>query len=156
MSVLLLLCSESGLLCQFVKGYLPLSLLRSSAWLDLCWGLWSILTWVLCMVIDMVYLQSSTHHHPVVPAPFVEDAFLLPLYTFSCFVKNQVFVGVWINNRIFNLIPLVYLSNFVPIPGCLQDYSSIVELEVRDGDASSKILYCTGLSWLSRIFCFSK
>ena len=34
---------------------------------------------------------------PFVPAPFVEDVFLLPLYTFSCFVKNQVFVGVWVN-----------------------------------------------------------
>ena len=70
------------------------------------------------------------------PAPFVEDTFLLPLYTYSCFVKNQVFIDVWFNISIFGSIPLVYLSIFVPIPSCFQDYSSILELEVRDGDAS--------------------
>ena len=70
------------------------------------------------------------------PAPFVEDAFFFPFYNFSFFVKIQVFVGVWVNIRIFNSIPFVYLSIFVPILGCFQDYSSIVELEPGDGDVS--------------------
>ena len=30
-----------------------------------------------------------THHHPVTPAPFVKNAFLLPLYTFNCFVLSK-------------------------------------------------------------------
>ena len=78
----------------------------------------------------------SLLHHPIVPAPFVEDAFLSSLYFFICFVENQVFVGVWINIGIFDSIPLVYLSIFVPRPGCFQNYSSVVELKGRDGDAS--------------------
>ena len=72
------------------------------------------------------------------PAPFVEDAIFFPLCRFSIFVKNKVFVGVWVNIRVFNLIPLVYLSIFVPVPSCFQNYGSIVELEVRDGDASRR------------------
>ena len=61
---------------------------------------------------------------------------LLPPSSFSCFVENQVFIGVWVNIGVFDSIPLVYLSIFVPRPGCFQDYSSVVELKVRDGDAS--------------------
>jgi hypothetical protein len=30
-----------------------------------------------------------------VEAPFVEDAFFFPLYSFDFFVKNQVFFDVW-------------------------------------------------------------
>ena len=39
---------------------------------------------------------------------------------------------------VFNSIPLFYLSIFVPIPSCFQNYGSIIELEVRDGDASRR------------------
>ena len=70
------------------------------------------------------------------PAPFVEDVLLVPSYKFGLFVKKQVFIGVWVNIRVFNSIPLVYLSIFVPIPSCFQDYSSVIELKVRDDDAS--------------------
>ena len=69
------------------------------------------------------------------PTPFVEDTFFFPLYNFNFFAKNQVFFGVWIDIRVFNLILLVYLSVFMPISSCFHYYSSIVELEVRDGDA---------------------
>ena len=47
-----------------------------------------------------------------------------------------MFEGVWINIRVFDLIPLVLLSIFMPIPGCFQYCSSVVEFEVRDCDAS--------------------
>ena len=87
------------------------------------------------------------------PAPLVEDAFLLPLYTFSCFVKNQVFVDVWVI-RIFNLIPLVYLSIFVPIPSCFQDCSSLIELEVGEGDASVSSFIVQGCFGYLRSFVF--
>ena len=56
--------------------------------------------------------------NPVMPAPLVVDAFFLPLYNFRFFVKNQVFIGVWINIWVFDLIPLVLLSIFMPIPDC--------------------------------------
>ena len=87
------------------------------------------------MVIDMD-LQSSTHQHPIMQVPFVEGAFCPLLYNFSFFVKNQVFIDVWVHIRVFNSIPVVFLSIFVPVPSCFQNYSSIIELEVRDGDAS--------------------
>ena len=45
-------------------------------------------------------------------------------------------MGVWINIRVFNLIPLVHLSVFMPISNSFHYYSSIVELEVRDCDTS--------------------
>ena len=64
------------------------------------------------------------------PAPFVEDAIFVTVYIFGLFVKNQVFIGVWVNFMVFNSIPFVYLSMFVPIPSCFQDYSSVKELEV--------------------------
>ena len=70
------------------------------------------------------------------PAQFVEDTLFIPSFTFSLSDKNQVLVAVWFNIRVFNSIPLVYLSIFEPIPSCFQDYSSVKELEVRGGDAS--------------------
>ena len=69
------------------------------------------------------------------PAQFVEDVLFVPAYIFQFFVKNQVFVCVWVNIRVFNSISLFYLSIFVPIPIGFQDYSSVIELKVRDGDA---------------------
>ena len=69
-------------------------------------------------------------------APFVEDILFVLSYKFGLFVKNQVFIGVWGNIRAFNSVSLVYQSIFVPIPSCFQYYSSVIELEVRDGDAS--------------------
>ena len=47
-----------------------------------------------------------------------------------------MFVGVWIDNWVFDLVPLVLLFVFMPIPGCFQYYSSVVEFEARDCDAS--------------------
>ena len=76
-----------------------------------------------------VYLLSSTYHDQV-----AEDAFLLLLYTFSSFVKDLVFLGVWLNIMAFDSINLVYLSIFVPIPGCFQYYSFVVPLKIKGGD----------------------
>ena len=46
----------------------------------------------------------------------VEDAFVLPLYGFNIFVKDQVPIDVWDNFRVFNCTPLIDLSVSVPIP----------------------------------------
>ena len=89
----------------------------------------------------------------VMPAPFVEDAFFFPLYDFSFFVKNQMFIGVWINIWIFDLIPLAHLSVFMPIPSCFHYYSSIIELGVRDGDAPGSSFVV--LDCLAILFFFS-
>ena len=63
------------------------------------------------MEIDIDLFHSSTCSHPVMPTPFVEYAFFFfPLYNFSFFAKNQVFIDVWINIQVFDFISLVNLS----------------------------------------------
>ena len=37
-------------------------------------------------------------------------------------------------------VPLIYISVFVPVPYCLDDWSFVVEPEVRQVDSSSSIL----------------
>ena len=71
-------------------------------------------------------------------------------YIFCFFVKNQVFVGVWIDIWVFYSVPLVLLSVLMPIPGCFQYCSSVVEFDIRDCDTQVPLLYR-----LSCVFCFS-
>ena len=52
--------------------------------------------------------------------------FFDPLYILASFVKNKVPVGVWVYFWAFDLVPLVYISVFVPVPYCLDDYSFVV------------------------------
>ena len=70
------------------------------------------------------------------PVSVFEDTLFFPFYNFSFFIKNQVFIGVWINIGVFDLIPLVNLSVFMPAPSCFHYCSSVIELDVRKGDAS--------------------
>ena len=67
---------------------------------------------------------------------FIEDVLFFPLYDFGFFVKNQMFIGVWIYVRVFNSIPLIHMSVFMPILNCFYYYSSVAVLDVRDGDTS--------------------
>ena len=48
------------------------------------------------------------------------------LYILAFFVKNKVPIGAWICFVILYLIPLDYISVFVPIPYCLDDCSFVV------------------------------
>ena len=59
-----------------------------------------------------------------------------PLYCFGFFVKNQVSVRLWIYVLVSHLIPLINMSAFMLIPWCFYYYSSVVGLEIRNGDAS--------------------
>ena len=81
----------------------------------------------ICILLH-VDIQLCQHH--------LLKMLFFPLYNFSFFVKNQVFIGVQINIQVFDLIPLVHLSVFMPILICFQYCSSIIDLDVRDGDAS--------------------
>ena len=76
-----------------------------------------------------VHIQLCQHH-------LLKMLSFFHLIFFCSFVKNQVFVGVWINIWVFNSIPLVLLSVLMPIPVCFQYCRSVVEFEVRDHDAS--------------------
>ena len=52
------------------------------------------------------------------PAPLFEYAFFFHFIFLASLSKNQVFIGVWIDIQVFDLVPLVLLSVFRPIPGC--------------------------------------
>ena len=71
--------------------------------------------------------HSFTHSSPVFPAPFIEEAVLnTPLYILASFAKKEVPTGAWIYFWAFYLVPLVYISVFVPVPYCLDDCSFVV------------------------------
>ena len=88
------------------------------------------------MVIDMDLFSFFCGLTSSYASTIFEDAFFLPLYSFSSFVENQVFIGLWIISWVFNLISLVNISVFMAIPSCFHYYSSVIEFEVRDGNAS--------------------
>ena len=63
---------------------------------------------------------------PVFPAPLVEEAVFAPLYILATFVKFKVLIGAWVYFWTFYLVLLVYISVFVSVPYCLEDYSFVV------------------------------
>ena len=63
---------------------------------------------------------------PVLPASLIEEAVFSPLYILASFVKDKVPTGVLIYLCAFYLVPLVYISAFVPVPYCLDDCSFAV------------------------------
>ena len=66
-----------------------------------------------------------TYSCPVFPAPFIEEAVFALMHILASFVKNKVSIGAWIYFWAFYLVPLVYISVFVPIPYCLNDCSFV-------------------------------
>ena len=66
-----------------------------------------------------VAVQFSQHH-------LLKKVSLPPLYILASFVKNKVPIGAWVYFWAFYLVPLVYISAFVPVPYCLDDCSFVV------------------------------
>ena len=66
---------------------------------------------------------------PVFPAQLIKEIVFSPLYIFVSFVKDKVPIGAWICLQAFYVVPLVYISVFVPVPYCL-DYCSFVVYSV--------------------------
>ena len=75
------------------------------------------------------------------------------MYILASFVEDKVSTGVWIYIWAFYSVPLIYISVFLSVPYCLDDYGFVVEPEVRQVDSSSSILSqdCFGYS---RFFLF--
>ena len=67
-------------------------------------------------------------------------------------VKDKVSIGAWIYLWAFCFVPLTYISVFVPVPYCLDDYGFVVEPELRQIDSSSSILLSQDCFGYSR-FC---
>ena len=78
------------------------------------------------MVLESVLISFFTCSYPVFPAPFIEEAVFAPLYILASFVKNKVPIGAWIYLWAFYLVPLVYISIFVPRPYSLDDCSFVI------------------------------
>ena len=51
---------------------------------------------------------------------------LFPLCILASFVKNKVPIDAWVYFWAFYLVPLVYISVFVPVPYCLDHCSFLV------------------------------
>ena len=66
------------------------------------------------------------HVAGVFQAPFIEEAVFALLYILASSVKNKVPIGAWVYFWAFCLVPLVYISVFVPVPYCLDDCGFII------------------------------
>ena len=66
-----------------------------------------------------VAVQFSQHH-------LLKRLSLPPLYILAPFVKNKVPIGAWVYFWAFYLVPLDYISVFVPVPYCLDDCSFVI------------------------------
>ena len=70
--------------------------------------------------------KSSNFIFLHVAAPFIEEALFAPLYILYSTVKNKVPACSWVYFWAIYLVPLVYISVFVPVPYCLDDCSFVV------------------------------
>ena len=59
-------------------------------------------------------------------APIIEEAVFAPLYILASFIKIKVPTGAWVDFWAFYLVPLVYISVFVPVPYYLDDCRFVV------------------------------
>ena len=75
-------------------------------------------SFILLQVVD----QFSQHH--------LKEVVFFPLYILASFVKDKVSIGAWIYLWAFYFVPLIYISVFVPVPYCLDDFF-VIETEVR-------------------------
>lgn len=74
-------------------------------------------------------------------------------------IKNKVPVGVWTHFWIFNSIPLINMSAFVPKPRCLisialQYRNGVVQDVVGNGDSSSRSFIIQDLSGYPEVLVF--
>ena len=86
--------------------------------------------------------------------PLVKEIVFSPLYILASFVEDKVSIGAWIYLWTFYFVPLIYISVFVPVPYCFDDYSYVVEPEVRQVDSSSSILLSQDCFGYSKFFVF--
>ena len=62
----------------------------------------------------------------VFPAPLVKEIVFFPLYNLASFVEDELSIGSWIYLWAFYFVPLIYISVFVPVPYCLDDFGFVV------------------------------
>ena len=70
--------------------------------------------------------HSSARSCPVLPASVIGETIFSPLYILASFFRDKVPMDVWVSLSAFYLVPLVYISVFVPVPCSLDDYSFVL------------------------------
>ena len=55
--------------------------------------------------------------YPFMSAAFVKDS-LIPIVKFWLFFKHHVFIGMWVNVRVLDSIPLNHMSAFMTVLSC--------------------------------------
>ena len=136
-------------LCQYVKGYFPLS---HSLYMILYWGPWSTSVWTLCRLINMTlfsffYIQRA----PLRPAPFVEDAFFYSMILLWLFCQKSSgcnFVRLFLFLWSYSIDQSVYFFCL------LLFYSTVWD---QGWWFLKKLIYFSvlfGLSWFSFIFSY--
>ena len=78
------------------------------------------------MMLESILISFFIHSCPVFPTPLTEEVVFAPLYILASFVKNKVPTGAWVYFWAFYLVPLIYISVFMPLPYCLDDCIFIV------------------------------
>ena len=96
-----------------------------------------------------VAVQFSQHH--LLKRLFLPHCIFLPPLS-----KILCPIGAWAYFLAFYLVPLVYISVFVPVPHCLDHCSLIVQSEVREPDSPAVFFPPSRLLWLLFMaFCVS-
>ena len=72
-----------------------------------------------CSNFILLHVQFSQHH--LLERLSLSHCIFLPLLS-----KNKVPKGAWVYFLAFYLVPLVYVSVFVPVPYCLDDCGFVV------------------------------
>lgn len=92
-------------------------------WVDVC------IRWKFGML-----LHTSAHGDPDFLNIICWSAVFSPDTNFSLFVWDTLVLGAWTDLWSFYSVPVVYLSNFLPVQGCLDYTSTALCLKIR--------LYC--------------
>jgi hypothetical protein len=95
----------------------------------------------------MVKFKSSTYRYPVFPVLSIEQALLSLVCVFCTLVENHLTIDGWV--YFWDLV-LFHWSACVLMPVCF-----VVCLEATYCDASSTVLFHSGLLLLRRVFCVS-
>ena len=88
------------------------------------------------MVLESVLVSFFTSGWPVFPASLVKEIVFSPLYILASFVKDKVSIDAWIYLWAFYVVPLIYISVFMPVPYCLDDCGFVVKPEVKQVSSS--------------------
>jgi hypothetical protein len=153
----LMFCSGNCLLDQYVQVFFPLFLIFGLVYPGFCWGPWSTWTWVLWRVVNMdlfvfFYMQTFSYTSTIYWTYF--------LFFIGFFVESQLSIGVWVYFWVFSsiLVPIL-----VPIPCfvlfCCFCFCFCFSLFFITAWGLERwflqgFFYCSGLLWLSWVFCF--